>query len=230
MAAVAGTSTLVSIIVGLSLGTLQGPEHRAVSLRGVVLQADGTPPAMGTQIQLFSPDQNSLPHYVYTDSLGCFRATGIHPNSEYEIAVEVDGGKKTKKVKVGAAVERPHVEIRLTDPPVAGGAANPCEQPAEPSAGSPAGRLTEGQLLHHVRPEYPSEARQRGPYFRLQGKVVLMVIVETDGTVREIRGQSGHPLLIEAAARAVRQWRYAPTRRGKVPVRVVKRVELAFSI
>jgi outer membrane biosynthesis protein TonB len=41
---------------------------------------------------------------------------------------------------------------------------------------------------------------------------VLQVIVGKNGPVKDIRALSGHPLLAEAAERAVWQWRFRPYR------------------
>src|SRR5258708_18199357 len=63
-----------------------------------------------------------------------------------------------------------------------------------------------GLLRHRVEPEYPAEARAR----KLQGDVVLDVIVDTKGNVVTAEPKDGDPLLRDAAVKAVRQWRYKP--------------------
>jgi protein TonB len=52
----------------------------------------------------------------------------------------------------------------------------------------------------------PPLARQA----RIQGVVVLDLTVGSEGIVDNIRVISGHPLLIQAAIDAVKQWQYAP--------------------
>ena len=42
------------------------------------------------------------------------------------------------------------------------------------------------------------------------GKVVLLVMVQPDGTVSSTKVESGHALLVNAAEDAVRRWRFAP--------------------
>lgn len=55
-----------------------------------------------------------------------------------------------------------------------------------------------------VEPVYPAIARQ----LKLRGTVQLQAIVSPDGAVKEVVVVGGHPLLAQAASRAVMQWRY----------------------
>lgn len=57
-----------------------------------------------------------------------------------------------------------------------------------------------------VTPVYPELARR----MNVIGSVQLLATVRADGTVKEIHVIGGHPLLAEAASRAVMQWRYQP--------------------
>jgi len=61
-------------------------------------------------------------------------------------------------------------------------------------------------LLSSAPPGVPEVARR----MNLAGTVKLQVLVRPDGTVKEVRVLGGHPLLADAAAQAVRQWRYRP--------------------
>jgi TonB family protein len=47
---------------------------------------------------------------------------------------------------------------------------------------------------------------------KIKGTVVLTVILSEDGAVKEVQPKSGPAPLIDAAASAVKQWRYKPTR------------------
>jgi TonB family protein len=64
----------------------------------------------------------------------------------------------------------------------------------------------ESDLLYRVEPEYPEEARQQ----RIQGAVVLEVLIGADGAVKDVQTLSGPPQLAQAATDAVRQWRFKP--------------------
>jgi protein TonB len=81
-------------------------------------------------------------------------------------------------------------------------------------------------LIHRVTPVYPELARRA----RVSGIVVLEVTVDEEGTVTEVRVLRGHPLLDEAAAAAVRQWRYSPTLLSGEPVPVVATVTVVFNL
>jgi protein TonB len=54
-----------------------------------------------------------------------------------------------------------------------------------------------------------------------QGRVLVRVFVDTSGAAAqiELRESSGHPRLDDAAASAVRRWRFVPARRGAAPGR-----------
>ena len=62
-------------------------------------------------------------------------------------------------------------------------------------------------LLHQVRPVYPAMARAA----RIAGTVRMKAVIGTDGTIKDLIAVSGHPMLVDAAMNAVRQWVYKPT-------------------
>ena len=67
-------------------------------------------------------------------------------------------------------------------------------------------RMLQGMLVHRVEPAYPPLARTA----RIQGSVVLEAVISKDGTMKDLRLISGHPLLVQSAIQAVSQWRYKP--------------------
>jgi TonB family protein len=69
--------------------------------------------------------------------------------------------------------------------------------------GVPGGR----KLVNHVAPAYPALARTLG----LEGVVRVDALVEPDGSVKAIDVKGGHPVLAQAAANAVRRWRWEPS-------------------
>ncbi|HXK59003.1 MAG TPA: TonB family protein [Acidobacteriota bacterium] len=82
---------------------------------------------------------------------------------------------------------------------------------------TPAQRGTEGpasllepaalQLLtQKVPPAYPAQAEEA----RLEGTVRLKILVTTKGVVDRVEVVSGHPLLVQAAIDAVKQWQFKP--------------------
>ncbi|MBM3579800.1 MAG: energy transducer TonB [Alphaproteobacteria bacterium] len=68
----------------------------------------------------------------------------------------------------------------------------------------------DAEYLNNPAPSYPAAARQGGT----QGKVLLSVVVKTDGTpaLVEVSHSSGSRDLDEAALVAVRQWKFIPAR------------------
>jgi TonB family protein len=62
------------------------------------------------------------------------------------------------------------------------------------------------KVIKRVEPVYPETLRERG----IGGTVRLKVTVRADGAVRDVQVEGGNPILAESAARAVKQWRYAP--------------------
>ena len=66
--------------------------------------------------------------------------------------------------------------------------------------------VVEGALVHRVSPLYPAPARQAG----VKGNVTVQALVGKDGSVRSVKVLKGPPLLSQAAADAVKQWKYKP--------------------
>ncbi len=82
------------------------------------------------------------------------------------------------------------------------------------------------RLVRRVQPVYPALAKS----MRIQGTVRLSAVIDEDGTVAALKLISGHPLLVNAAIDAVKQWQYrAGTFNGR-PVRAVIPVEVTFQI
>jgi periplasmic protein TonB len=85
-------------------------------------------------------------------------------------------------------------------------------------------RMMEGNLVHKVQPPYPPLARAG----RIQGPVVLRAIISKAGTIENLQVLSGHPLLVQAAIDAVKQWRYRPYNLNGDPVEVETQVTVNF--
>jgi TonB family protein len=127
-----------------------------------------------------------------------------------------------KEVSPGGLVvyEEGRVIFRLT--PRAGSTSSGTEKTTPPANISP--EVASSYVLHRVEPDYPETARER----HVQGAVVLNVLVGVDGTVQELKVVSGEPLLTPAAADAVRQWRFRPYRRNRVPSEFETNVTVNF--
>lgn len=89
-----------------------------------------------------------------------------------------------------------------------------------------AARIVEANLIHDVPPTYPPEAGRA----RIEGMVVLVAVIGKDGTVQDVRVESGVPVLAQAAIEAVKQWRYKPYLLNGEPVEVDSRITINFTL
>ena len=86
--------------------------------------------------------------------------------------------------------------------------------------------VSQGLLIHQVKPMYPPLARQA----RIQGTVVLQALISKDGTITNLHVVSGHPMLAPAAVDAVKQWRYKPYFLNGEPVEVETQITVNFTL
>ena len=118
--------------------------------------------------------------------------------------------------------------------PLAGGSAEP---PAPSSARGPAAAAIAANGItqraiprggYQYRPAYPSRARSLG----VQGTTLLHVLVSDRGRVAEVvvKQSAGHPDLDQAAADAVRRWRFEPALRGTEPVQMWVQLPFEFRL
>jgi len=84
--------------------------------------------------------------------------------------------------------------------------------------------VAEGNLLNKVEPQYPQMAK----IAHVQGDVVLQALISKNGSIENLRAVSGHPILIQAAMEAVRQWRYRPYMLNTEPVEVETTITVKF--
>jgi len=101
----------------------------------------------------------------------------------------------------------------------------PPPQPAQ-SRVKLGGQVAEARLTNRVQPIYPVLARQAG----ITGVVVLHAIIAKDGSVSQLEIVSGHPLFVQAALDAVRQWRYQPEVLNGDPVEVDTTITVDFQL
>jgi len=73
---------------------------------------------------------------------------------------------------------------------------------------------------------YPPLARQA----RIQGTVRFSAIIGKDGTIQNLQLVSGHPLLVQSATDAVKQWVYQPTQLNGEPVEVITQIDVNFTL
>ena len=86
--------------------------------------------------------------------------------------------------------------------------------------------LTAALLIKRVNPEYPKKARKQ----HVEGTVRLDATIAKDGSVQNLEVLSGDPLLVDAALKAVRQWRYRPTLVDGQPREVSTTIDIIFAL
>ncbi|MDR3699517.1 MAG: TonB family protein [Candidatus Sulfopaludibacter sp.] len=86
------------------------------------------------------------------------------------------------------------------------------------------GQIKTAELIVRKEPEYPKLARQMG----VKGVVELTATIGTDGKVKSVKVEKGHPLLTKAATDAVMQWVYRPTLLNGQPVQNDTKITLNF--
>jgi TonB family protein len=85
--------------------------------------------------------------------------------------------------------------------------------------------VAQANLIFRVDPAYPPLARAA----RIQGVVLLQVMISKEGAVRDLTVISGHPLLSSTALEAVKQWQYKPLLLNGQPVEILTTVTVNFT-
>jgi protein TonB len=84
--------------------------------------------------------------------------------------------------------------------------------------------VMDGNLVRRVEPTYPQMAK----IAHIQGDVLLQAKISKTGSIEDLRGVSGHPILMQAALDAVRQWKYRPYQLNGEPVEVETTIKVQF--
>jgi TonB family protein len=102
------------------------------------------------------------------------------------------------------------------------------EEPIGVGSASKRVRISQGVsqtlLKEKVQPKYPREALKQG----VQGEVLMLAHISTEGTVKNLYVLSGSPLLQQAAVDAVSQWTYRPYLLQGSPVEVETQITVNF--
>jgi TonB family protein len=89
------------------------------------------------------------------------------------------------------------------------------------------GGVTAPSLLSKIEPEYSEEARAT----KLQGTVLVKVVVDTDGLAKDIQVLKSQGMgLDEQAVIAITQWKFKPGMKDGVPVAVLAQIEINFRL
>jgi protein TonB len=88
------------------------------------------------------------------------------------------------------------------------------------------GQVQRPELVYNPEPEYPSKAKKA----KIQGDVRIDAIVDKDGNVVQAHALSGPPVLVDAALKAVSQWKYQPTYLNGSPYPLELIVDINFHL
>ncbi len=88
------------------------------------------------------------------------------------------------------------------------------------------GTMDPSKLIHQVIPVYPVLAAKA----HVSGAVILEAVIDEEGNVTNLKVLKGHPLLVDAAVEAVRQWKYSPTILTGEPIPVQAIVTVVFNL
>lgn len=86
--------------------------------------------------------------------------------------------------------------------------------------------VSQGLLIKRVQPRYPQNALS----MRIQGAVLMEATIDKEGNVRNLKVQSGDPILARAASEAVKQWRYKPYYLDGDPVEIQTQITVNFKL
>jgi TonB family protein len=81
-----------------------------------------------------------------------------------------------------------------------------------------------GRLIRRIDPEFPTMAKLA----HIQGEVVIEAVIDKEGDIAEANATAGHPILVEAALKAVKRWKYEPFVVGGLPVPVRTMITIRF--
>ncbi len=120
------------------------------------------------------------------------------------------------------------VATLLVQQPPAGQSADSTSSPI-PGVERPGQGVSAPVLLHETKPNYTPEAMRA----RIQGLIAMECVVEPDGSVGPVRVTRSLDAIYgldEQAIRTLKQWRFRPGTKDGVPVRVLVKVEMSYTL
>ncbi len=219
-------------------GSMPKPAREAVVLPSPVIEAPVNSPSLGT-LRLI--DLSSLPESLRTalqEKIGKYEgqpysnelmqevvrvASQVDQHLMYNWAVEptAAGEPRFFRLRVMLNAEPASTAVWSKDAPAAS-----TSDSGTPQRIRVGGNVQQTNLISQTRPAYPPLAKQA----RIQGLVRLNAIIAKDGTVANLTVIAGHPLLVEAALEAVRQWIYKTTLLNGEPVEVQTVIDVNFTL
>ncbi len=129
-----------------------------------------------------------------------------------------------EKMAVSQKIPKEELALKKT-------AEEPTDQPKESTPSPQESTFQEASLLkggYQVIPKYPESLRKRG----VEGTVTLKAEVLTDGTVGNlwVEKSSGYGAFDDSALKAVKQWKFSPSKRMGIPVQDTIRIPVKFTL
>jgi len=95
---------------------------------------------------------------------------------------------------------------------------------AGPSGATP--KCENPEVLHQVPPEYPQDAI----HDRIEGRVIVSLLVSKTGSVERVEMRSGPPVFRDAVRKALEEWTFKPATYDGKPVAVWVSFPLVFQL
>lgn len=164
----------------------------------------------------------------------------------FQTSIPLEGMRSLSKIPRGIPVPRDEMPLNIGIPggygdslPFGGTAVDagiawpsgifkppPLPEPPRKPAPVRVGSLEPSKLIRKVDPVYPVLARRA----RISGTVILEAVIDEEGNVLNVTVLSGHQTLCDAAADAVKQWKYTPTIQNGEPVSILAVISVVFKL
>lgn len=164
--------------------------------------------------------QDASPGYC---GLTQFKRIELSPHGSSSLLAELPVLASVFRVKVPIYKSQDGPEQQIASPVTA-----PADlvRPAVQGPVVPPDELVAPQLLARPVPEYPEIAMRA----RIEGTVVLRVVVGPSGAVENVQVMKGEPILATAAVKAVKRWRYSPIIWRGEPASAILTEKVAFRL
>lgn len=146
---------------------------------------------------------------------------GTHDSERASVAGPVDSANRSSFVEASRTSQEPFAPDTPAMPKPDEISRAEVEKPLELP-----GVVQARKLIRNVTPVYPPLAETS----RIEGEVVLSMLIARDGTVKKASALHGHPYLIPAALKAASQWIYQPTLVNGTPVEVATDAAVVFKL
>jgi protein TonB len=211
---------------------LQEQNEAAAKAAGL---AAGTKSVAGVELPAATPNPNGEPPAEQPSKpaaapLKAFQAESLSQRLRPAAPTDMQDAPTVSATDRPAMSAIPGVNLTAVAPAPFAPAA-PAAPATTPGASSPAdtkaksgGQIQSAVLIYRKDAAYPKIAKQTGA----KGTVVLNATIGKDGNIKSVKIVSGHPMLTNAAAEAVKQWRYRPTLLNGLPVEAETQVLVNF--